>query len=94
MAGFSSEEHSIMYFAQHKVDPVLGVSFSSWLHIYWQEKYGNTTMDDSVRNAARKEAENIEKILLRKIDPGTRRWMWFSLNRYFRYWEINSSFKL
>lgn len=93
MAGYSSEQYSILYFAQHKVDPVFSVSFSAWLHIYWQEKYGNSAINESVLQAAQKEADDMEKKILNTLPSRTRRWMWFSLNRYFRFWELNSFFK-
>jgi hypothetical protein len=93
MAGYSAEQHSMMHFAQHHVDPALGISFSAWLQVYWQEKYGSTVMNGAVLQAAQKEADDMEKKILNNIPSRTQRWMWFSLNRYFRFWELNSFFK-
>lgn len=93
MAGYSAEQHSMMHFAQHHVDPALGISFSAWLQVYWQEKYGGTALDEALLQAAQKEADDMEKKILNNIPSRTQRWMWFSLNRYFRFWELNSFFK-
>lgn len=93
MAGYSPKEHSVGYFAHHCIDPAFQVDWTAWLAIYWKEKYAGTALDDTIVAKAKEEATNIEKKIIAQLSLSTRRWMWFSLNRYFRFWENKALFK-
>lgn len=89
MGGHTAHQLSVMKWAQHSIDLQYKVKLSEWLGVYWQEKYSGKPLNSDVFHKALQRGQEIEDTILAQWPKRKKRLMWFSINRYFRYWQTH-----
>lgn len=89
MGGYSPINASIEQFASKIIDGTFSLNFSTWVTIYWAEKYAGKPLDSIKFDEAIINGEIIEGLFLNQLPVNIKRRMWFSLNRYIAFMQNN-----